>query len=254
MTEALEPTTETGLAIAGDDYGTSSEYVGSAGYFTTVWRSTKSQEAKNAAVAQGIKLDSGTVLFGVKRAGNYEYIQPFSFFLINSAPVFNLKDKKGDVIRMVSAIPKNDPDADKFREGWIAVLAVLQGSTLVPAVATVGRFEGAMKWPIQNAKTVLQQYSKPDLAAKGPAYATAAAVKLVPWRAIFTLAAKPETGTNGDYLKGSASSRPISPADLQILQDSGVFDPTSDFTKDFNACYNVYLKEKRQAEAGWVKA
>lgn len=253
MTETLAPAKsrdEDALALLGGSaYEGQDNYIPSAAFFTCVWAKS-GEAAKDAAGAAGYKIGKDDVVFGYTKAGSFEFMRPFSFYLINSEPCFNIKDEEGKSVRLVSEVPPNDSDADKFREGYVALLVAVQGRTLVPLVATVGRFEGGLGKAIKTARVKVQDYKRPDLAERGEQFAIAAKVKAVPYRVQFTLSARPEDGEKGRYLKGTVTSRPVVQSDLDILEANDVTDFNSNFFKDFKETAAAYQAEIARIKSG----
>lgn len=252
MTESLAtaPTTDDALALlGGSGYEGQENYIPSAKYFTNVWRKSGDQ-AKDAAGAAGYKIDKDTVIFGYTNAGSFEFMRPFQFYLVDSAPCFNIKNEEGKSVRLVAQVPDGDPETNKFKEGFIALLVARQGKTLVPMVATVGRFEGGLGKAIKTARLKVQDYAKTDLIDRGEQFRVAAGIQWRPFRVLFTLSATPEDGDKGPYLKGNATGRPATQEDVDIIEYNEVTDKTSIFWKDFEECRKVYLAEKARIAKG----
>lgn len=251
MTETLATVApDDALALlGGSGYEGADKYIPSAKYFTNVWAKS-GEQAKDAAGAAGYKIDKDTVIFGYTNAGSFEFMRPFQFYLIDSLPCFNIKDEDGKSVRLVAAVPPGDPDTEKFKDGFIALMVARQGKTLVPMVASVGRFEGGLGKAIKTARIKVQDYAKPDLIDRGEQFRVAAGIKAVPFRVLFTLSAVVEDGAKGKYLKGNVTGRPATQDDVDILEYNEVTEKSSNFSKDFAECVKVYAAEKARIVRG----
>lgn len=248
MTEAIATVPvndEATLALLGGSaYEGQENYIASPNYFTCVWRKS-GDAAKDAAAAAGFKIEKGVIVFGYTKAGSFELFRPFQFYLVAATPIFNQKDDQGKVIKTALEAPD-----DSWNEGYTALLVAKQGKSLIPMVATVGRFDGGMGKAIKQARLKVQDYAKPDLRDRGDQFAVAAGIAAVPYRVVFTLAATEEEGKKGAYLKGNVSGRPATQDDVDILEHNEVTDPSSVFYKDFKECFKVYQGEVNKAKAG----
>jgi hypothetical protein len=251
MTESLAPVgSDDALALlGGSGYEGEANYIPSAKYFTNVWAKS-GEQAKDSAGAAGYKIDKDTVIFGYTNAGSFEFMRPFQFYLIDSLPCFNIKDEDGKSIRLVGQVPPGDPNTNKFKDGYVALLVARQGKTLVPMVATVGRFEGGLGKAIKTARLKVQDYAKSDLIDRGDQFRVAAGIAAKPFRCLFTLSASVEEGAKGKYLKGNVTARPATQDDVDIFEYNEVTDKASIFSKDFAECFKVYAAEKARIARG----
>lgn len=250
MTEALATANnDNALAfLTGDAIGKGS-YEPCPNFFTYAWKKTESDDLLLAAELAGVKLEGDSVHFALNRAGQYNFYTPFRFFLIHSTPACIRMSKKGELLKVSSQ------KFDDCQEAFVALFAVLAGSTVIPAVATIGRIKGGLCKGIQQARIAQQQYAVPDLAARGQQFASAANLPL-PWRCVFTLsgrAAETKDGEN-EYIKTSCSGRPVTADDVAALDLADVKTPTSNFGLDFAKCLSVYQSDTHKIAEGWEKS
>lgn len=229
-------------------------HVSAASFLSVTWKKS-GEEQKEKVRNAGYKLGPNDVVFGVLQAGNLEICNPFQFYLLASQPIFTTRDSKGVTERMVTKIPKGDPDEEDFKEDYLALLAVQQGKTIVPVFASAGRFRQAMAKVIKNATIQQAKYKATDLESRGDQFAVAAKVKQIPFRVLFTGSAKVRETTSGEfeYPAGDVSSRPITIQDAEIQHNAGVTDTESAFYADFRECLSIYQRWVEKATNGWTK-
>lgn len=234
--------------------GDSSPHVASASFLSITWKKS-GEEQKEKVRNAGYKLGPNDVVFGLLQAGNLEVCNPFQFYLLAATPIFTTRDNKGVTVRAVTKIPENDPDADDFKEDYLALLAVQQGKTITPTFVSPGRFRQAMAKIPKNASIQLAKYKVPDLASRGEQFAIAAKIEKVPFRALFTATAKVSETSSGEYeyLAGSVSSRAVTLADAEIQHSVGVSNIDSPFYADFREALSIYQNWVAKANAGWTK-
>lgn len=249
MTEALATPTNAALSILTGQDTAATSYEPCPNYFTYGWRKTESDDVLLAAELAGIKFEGDSVWFCVNRAGQYQFYTPFKFFLLHSTPCFLKTSSRGELLKI------SGKTFDGAAEGFVALLAVIAGATVIPAVATIGRIKGGLSKGIQMARIALQQYAVPDLAARGPQFADAAKLPL-PWRCVFTLAGKATETKDGEheYIKTSASGRPVNADDAAALDLAGVLKPDTPFGLDFGKCLSVYQSDVKKITEGWEKS
>ena len=250
MTEALQTQNPSAMGLlSGAGFLGEENYIAAANYFSIVWKKS-GDEAQVAAKTAGLSTGTGNVLFAYTRGGNFNFLTPFNFYLLQTTEVFNLTDKKG-----ISIAYGAKKETDEYREGFIALMVAVQGETLVPIVSTVGRIQGGTSKAFKSARLSAQAYNIPsaELAARGEQFKIAASVPSVPFRTLFTLTGSVKKNNNGEFPITTVSNRPVNQNDLDIVALAEPTNTNSRFYKDLAECVKVYQGQAADIRKGWKK-
>lgn len=227
---------DTNTALAnnqtGGELAENEPYKGSASYVSFVWAKTQNDDLKANLLAQNATLPT----FVLTRAGFPQSVKPFQYHLLKLVTIATQMDNNGKIVNAEPKLPAVRTDNDRWAEHSFAVVVVVQGETLTPALVTLRA--GARK-ALTNAETFAKDAAKPGWENRGAMFKAAAeATPVIEARTIATGSITPEKNSVSGNMQliGRCSPRPSTAVEAGRLT-AALKNP--DFQKDVEATFKA---------------
>ena len=238
--DALDQYTSSG-AVANPD----EQVVGVTAWVNYVWYKTQ-----NDALKDTIKANGGTLpTFALTRAGYVQPLKPLKFHLFDIKTIWTENDDSGKIIGAEPSKPQGSrEELKRWAEHSFAVIAVVDGDTLVPA--TISLRSGSRKALTHAATATRDAKDAEKWAKRGEKFArTVKDTPFFPGRVISVGSVQPQKSptTGRDMLVGQCSWTPSSPDELARF-NAAMASPQ--FRADLVAVANAHAWKLKQLLGG----